>query len=248
VTIVLDHAGAQTPPVIGTVAGGCRTVGAMYAVATFLVVAVITVAFTKVATGALIATGVPPASAAFQARSAFSGAGFTTTEAENVVNQPIRRRIIGTTMLVGSLGTPTLVVTVLVGMLAPGPGSTTERALVTVSGLFLIVITVVNKPVQAWLEGVGHRYIQRRVEPSLDDHRNELLLLSDEFSIQSVRLVGPIDAVRSLRGLAHAIPEVTVLAIRRGDDFIGEPPVDIDLVEGDELILYGRRPDEERSS
>ena len=80
----------------------------MYAVATFLVVAVITVAFTKLATGALIATGVPPEAAAFQARSAFSGAGFTTTEAENVVNQPVRRRIIGTTMLVGSLGTPTL--------------------------------------------------------------------------------------------------------------------------------------------
>ena len=51
----------------------------MYAVATFLVVAVISVAFTKLAAGALIATGVPAESAAFQARSAFSGAGFTTT-------------------------------------------------------------------------------------------------------------------------------------------------------------------------
>ena len=220
----------------------------MYAVATFLVVAVITIAFTKVATGALIATGVPPATAAFQARSAFSGAGFTTTEAENVVNQPVRRRIIGTTMLVGSLGTPTLVVSVLVGMLAPGPGSTAMRALVTVSGLFLVVLAVVNTPVQRWLERVGERYIQRRVEPSLDDQRNELLLLSDDFSIQSVRLVAPIDAVRSLRGLAHAIPDVTVLGIRRGKEFIGEPPVDIDLVEGDELILYGRRPVEGTSS
>ena len=114
----------------GVIGGGraCED-AAMYAVATFLVVAVITVAFTKLATGALIATGVPPESAAFQARSAFSGAGFTTTEAENVVNHRVRRRIIGTTMFVGSLGTPTLVLTVLVGFVAPGPGSTTERAL-----------------------------------------------------------------------------------------------------------------------
>ena len=65
------------------------------------------------------ATGVPPEIAAFQARSAFSGAGFTTTEAENVVNHPARRRIIATTMFAGSLGTPTLVVTVLLGFVAP---------------------------------------------------------------------------------------------------------------------------------
>ena len=91
----------------------------MYAVATFLVVSVITLAFGQLATGALIATGVPPEIAAFQARSAFSGAGFTTTEAENVVNHPLRRRIIATTMFVGSLGTPTLVVTVLVACYLP---------------------------------------------------------------------------------------------------------------------------------
>jgi hypothetical protein len=220
----------------------------MYAVTTFLVVAVITLAFTKLSTGALMATGMPPELAAFQARSAFSGAGFTTTEAENVVNQPVRRRIIGTTMLVGSLGTPTLVVTVLVGLIAPGPGSTTERVLVTLSGLFLIVMAITNKPVQRWLTGVGHRYIQRHLMPALADHREELLVLSDDFAIQSVRLDAPVDEARSLRGLAHALPGVTVLAVRRDREFLGEPPVDIDLVEGDELILYGRRlPEDERS-
>ncbi len=213
----------------------------MYAVTTFLVVAVITVAFTKLATGALIATGMPPELAAFQARSAFSGAGFTTTEAENVVNQPVRRKIIGTTMLVGSLGTPTLVVTVLVGLIAPGPGSTTERVLVTLSGLFLIVMAIVNKPVQRWLAGVGHRYIRRRLAPALGTDREELLVLSDGFAIQSVRLSAPVEEARSLRGLAHALPDVTVLAVRQRQEFVGEPPADIDLQEGDELILYGRR-------
>ena len=220
----------------------------MYAVATFLVVAVITVAFTKLSTGALMATGTPPELAAFQARSAFSGAGFTTTEAENVVNQPVRRRIIGTTMLVGSLGTPTLVVTVLIGLIAPGPGSTTQRVLVTLSGLFLIVMAITNKPVQRWLTGVGHRYIQRHLMPALAHHREELLVLSDDFAIQSVRLDKPVDEARSLRGLAHALPGVTVLAVRRGREFLGEPPVDIDLVEGDELILYGHRLSEGEAS
>lgn len=213
----------------------------MYAVSTFLIVAVITVAFTKLATGALIATGMPPELAAFQARSAFSGAGFTTRETENVVNQPVRRKIIGTTMLVGSLGTPTLVVTVLVGLIAPGPGSTTSRVLVIASGLFLIGMAILNKPVQRWLSGVGHRYIERHLIPALGDERQELLVLSDDFAIQSVRLSSSVAEARSLRGLAHALPGVTVLAVRKGSEFVGEPPADIDLLEGDELILYGRR-------
>jgi len=215
----------------------------MYAVATFLVVAVITVAFTKLATGALIATGVPPEAAAFQARSAFSGAGFTTTEAENVVNQPVRRRIIGTTMLVGSLGTPTLVVTVLLGIVAPGPGSTTMRALVTVSGLFLVAMALTNKPVTRWLVRVGQRYVRRHLVPALSERRENLLMLSDEFAIQSVRLEASVEEARSLRGMAHALPGLTVLGVRRDGEFFGEPPVDIDLLVGDELILYGRTAD-----
>lgn len=211
----------------------------MYAVATFLVVAVITLAFTKLATGALIATGVPPTSAAFQARSAFSGAGFTTVEAENVVNHPTRRRIIGATMFVGSLGTPTLVVTVLLGFIAPGPGDTTERSLVTLSGLVLIVMTVFNRPVQRWLEGVGRRYANRHLAPSLAEERQDLLVLSDEFAIQSVRLEStPVDAPRSIRGLANVIEDATVLGVRRGERYVGAPPVDLDLRAGDELILY----------
>ena len=118
----------------------------MYAIATFLIVAVITMVFTQLATGALIATGMPAKIASFQARSAFSGAGFTTTEAENVVNHPVRRRIITTTMFVGTLGTPTLVVTIVIGLVAPGPGSTTERSLVAVAGLVALVMLVVNRP------------------------------------------------------------------------------------------------------
>jgi len=217
----------------------------MYAVATFLVVAVITVAFTKLATGALIATGVPPESAAFQARSAFSGAGFTTSEAENVVNHRVRRRIIGTTMFVGSLGTPTLVLTVLVGFVAPGPGSTTERVLVTISGLFLILMAVFNKPSQRWLQAVGQRYVQKRLAPALSDNRLDLLTLSDEFAVQAVLLEAtPEESVRSLRGLAQAFPDVTILGVRRGREYFGAPPVDIDLQAGDELIIYAHRDHE----
>jgi hypothetical protein len=219
----------------------------MYAVATFLVVGVLSMAFTRLAAGALIATGLPPDVASFQARSAFSGAGFTTTEAENVVNHPARRKIIGSTMFVGNLGTPTLVVTVLVGFLAPGPGNTAERTMVTVSGLVLIVMLVSNRPAQRALARIGQRETQKRLLPHLEGHAVELYTVGDDYVVGSLRLTDdPGPRVRSLRGIDEALPNVSVLGVRHSDGYLGHPPVDIDLSGGDEIIVYGRRRDLER--
>lgn len=216
----------------------------MYAIATFLVVAILSMAFTQLASGALIATGLPPDVASFQARSAFSGAGFTTTEAENVVNHPGRRKIIGITMFVGNLGTPTLVVTVLVGFLAPGPGNTTERTLVTVSGLLLAVMLIVNRPMQRVLARVGQRQARQRLIPRLDRDMVELLTFGDDYAIGSVRITegtGPM--VRSLRGIDEALPALRVLGVEQGDGYFGTPPVDLKLAADDRIIVYGRRSD-----
>ncbi len=214
----------------------------MYAVATFLIVAVLTTVFTQLSTGALIATGVPPGIASFQARSAFSGAGFTTTEAENVVNHPTRRRIIAATMFAGSLGTPTLVVTVLLGLVAPGPGSTVERTLVVVAGIVGIVLLVGNRPMKRILVRAGTSYTQRRLLPVLSGERRELISLGAGFVVATIGVQGASsETPRSLRGLDDAIPGIRVLGIRRAETFHGEPPVDIELREADELVVYGRR-------
>ncbi len=219
----------------------------MYAVATFLVVAILSLAFTRLAAGALIATGLPPEVASFQARSAFSGAGFTTTEAENVVNHPARRKIIGTTMFVGNLGTPTLVVTVLVGFLAPGPGNTAERTMVTVAGLVLVVMLVANRPAQRALARIGQRQARRRLLPHLEDDVIELFAVGDDYVVGSVRVADdPGPSIRSLRGIDEALPMVNVLGVRHGDGYLGRPPVDVELDAGDEIIVYGRRRDLEQ--
>lgn len=219
----------------------------MYAVATFLVVAVLSMAFTQLAAGALIATGLPPGVASFQARSAFSGAGFTTTEAENVVNHPARRRIIGVTMFVGNLGTPTLVVTVLVGFLAPGPGSTSERTLVLFAGLVFIVMTLANRPVQRALVRIGQHHARRQLLPHLDDDVVEMVDLGDDFVVGSIRIADdPGPTIRSLRAIDEVFPSVRVLGVRHDGDYLGASPVDVPLRAGDEIIVHGRRSDIDR--
>jgi hypothetical protein len=61
---------------------------------------------TRVATVALTLTGLSEEAATLQARSTFTGIGFTTREAEYVVDHPVRRRIVVTFMLLSPLDGP----------------------------------------------------------------------------------------------------------------------------------------------
>lgn len=76
----------------------------MISIVTLLIVLTLSILLTRIATVALTHTGLSRESAKFQARSAFTGVGFTTSESEKVVNHPIRRRILLMLMLLGNAG------------------------------------------------------------------------------------------------------------------------------------------------
>ena len=70
----------------------------------------------RLASVALRLTGLTNESARFQALSAFTGTGFTTREAETVVNYPVRRRVISLLMIIGNMGLVTVLATVVVSL------------------------------------------------------------------------------------------------------------------------------------
>jgi hypothetical protein len=76
----------------------------MTAIITLIFIALFSFLAIKVATIALMMTGLSFDTASFQSYSAFFGVGFTTREAELVVNHPVRRRIIRDLILVGNIG------------------------------------------------------------------------------------------------------------------------------------------------
>ena len=88
----------------------------MVAAITLFAILTISVMFIRFAAMALRLTGLPEDVARFQARSAFTGAGFTTSESETVVNHPLRRRIMSMLMLIGNLGLVTVLATVIVSL------------------------------------------------------------------------------------------------------------------------------------
>ena len=91
----------------------------MAAILTLIVVLLTSLIIVRVATVALTLTGLSRDLARFQARSAFSGAGFTTGESEQVVSHPVRRRIIMLLMLLGNAGIVTVISTLVISLSRP---------------------------------------------------------------------------------------------------------------------------------
>jgi hypothetical protein len=65
---------------------------------------------TRLATVSLNLTGLSWETAKFQARSAFTGTGFTTSESETIMNHPVRRKIIMGLMVARSAGLVSIII------------------------------------------------------------------------------------------------------------------------------------------
>ena len=88
----------------------------MGAALSIFVILSVSIFIVRVAAVALRITGLPDDSARFQALSAFTGTGFTTSETEMVVNYPIRRRIVGLLIIIGNMGLVTVFATVVLSL------------------------------------------------------------------------------------------------------------------------------------
>lgn len=91
----------------------------MVAIISVLVIIALSILVTRVAAVALVHTGLARDAARFQARSAFTGVGYTTEEAERVARHPVRRRIAMTLMLLGNAGVVTVMASLVVGLIDP---------------------------------------------------------------------------------------------------------------------------------
>ncbi|NNF64150.1 MAG: TrkA C-terminal domain-containing protein [Acidimicrobiia bacterium] len=112
----------------------------MIAVLSLLLVATLFITAARVATIALIGTGMANDVAAFQVRSALMGVGYTTSEAEHVINHPVRRRVILWLMIFGNAGVITGITSLLLGFVDAEADQTVRRGLVLALGLVVLLI------------------------------------------------------------------------------------------------------------
>lgn len=221
----------------------------MLAVASSLIVVVVSILVTRIATAALEATGLPHDVAAFQARSALTNAGFTTSEAESVVDHPVRRRIVAILLLVGSAGLATVVASLVISFVSATRSEAATRFFVLVAGLLIILVLVRSKPVTRVISRVIDAALRRWTDLDTRDLVS-LLGLTGEYEVSEFE-VKPKDwlAAKNLEQTRLYDEGITVLAIRRGDgQFIGAPRASTIVYPYDKVVVYGRAEDLERLS
>ena len=80
----------------------------MIGIPILLATVIVSLLVVRVATEALVLTGLSRDLARFEARSAFTGTGFTTQDSAKVTNDPVRRRIIMMSVSYTHLTLPTI--------------------------------------------------------------------------------------------------------------------------------------------
>lgn len=213
----------------------------MYGIALLLVVALVSLLITRVAAIALTATGMPVTSARFQARSALSGVGFTTSEAETVVNHPARRRIIMGLMLAGNVGLVTAMAGLLGGFVnSSGVGGGLSRVALLIGGLAVVYLISQSPRVDRALSRAIGGWLERHTDLDVRDYA-ALLHVSGDYAIKEI----PVGAEswltqRPLGELRLRDEGVIVLGIVHHDgSYDGVPDKETRVRADDTLIVYG---------
>ncbi|MFK5924380.1 MAG: TrkA C-terminal domain-containing protein [Verrucomicrobiota bacterium] len=195
----------------------------------------------RVGAKALMMTGLSWDTASFQAYSAFFGVGFTTKEAEMVVDHPIRRRIIKHLILFGNVGLTSAFATLVVTFVqTTGVTQTLEAAGLIAAGLIILVILSRVEFLKSAIDYVIQLSLERAGVSHVLDY--ELLL-----RVQSGYCVSEIDVLEDNpiagKALAETRPAdkgIIVLGITGADGVFHGVPGPLDRVEvGDVITVYG---------
>lgn len=188
---------------------------------------------------ALESTGIERHKARFQALSALTGSGFTTSESESVVNHPARRSVITWLIVVGNVGFILLIFAALL-LLKAAFTSVPIIQIGVIVGIILFVILFV------WLGGMD-KLTTRMVRL----FNRKSYFKPDVPAVQVLQHVGDHVIARIIAGEKASASDstlksagfwgrgLTLLAIERGNSVIQLPDADSPVQPDDHLLCYG---------
>jgi len=190
---------------------------------------------------ALQLTGIEPDVARFQALSAFSGTGFTTREAERVVGNRTRRRIVTILIILGNAGTVTVIAT-LVASFTQVSGYTWFfiRLAIIIGGIFglyqLIVRSNVGRRIPTWLQ-----------RPLMNRILREAPAVEEIFRMEKDWAISLVTIKRGSKSIGQSVADITaegdleILGIDRADTYLTRPDREEEIMVGDRLLVYANR-------
>lgn len=195
--------------------------------------------FVRAASIALMMTGLEKHKARFQALSAFSGTGFTTKEAELIVNHPVRRKIARWLMIMGNAGIVTVIVTATSSFTTSAGYQLPLNIFLLIFGIFLIYKLASSKGfVRKW-----ENYIEKKLIKSHEFEEGsteDLLRFMEGYGL--VKKIIPEESSmigKSIAKLEFNKRGILVLGIEREKKWIPTPKAGETLKSYDRLIVYG---------
>jgi len=193
---------------------------------------------------ALEATGMERSKARFQALSALTNTGFTTSEAENIVSHPRRRYIVGILIFLGSVGIALFLILLFV-MLVVGikPAIPQQSAYLLVlaaipAATFLVLyfLGVTDK-----LATVVVKWLKRSKYFRPEISITEIIYKAGEYSLARLTVGKTAPEVGSrISDTSLSKADIRVLAIEREDKVMFNPEARETVRVGDHLIYLGR--------
>ncbi len=217
---------------------------ALAGVLTLLTAILLSLLVVRVATIALMLTGLSKDLARFEARSAFTSTGFTTLDSESIVNHPVRREIIMVLMVLGNAGIVTVVSSLVLAFMGSaeesGIGTASNKVLILALGLFLLWRLAISSWIDDQMSQAIKWALGRFTKLDVRDYVGLLHLAKDyevaEMSVEENDWL----ANKSLTELRLGDEGVLVLGIERKNGvYLGAPKGQIRLHVGDKLLVYG---------
>ncbi|MDX1775300.1 MAG: TrkA C-terminal domain-containing protein [Desulfobulbales bacterium] len=213
----------------------------MIAIFSLFTVAFLSLLVTRIASMAFMLTGLSREAARFQARSAFSGVGFTTSESELIVNHPVRRKITMILMLLGNIGIATVVATIIASLLSTAGSTNWLRNILLFMGcLSLLWFIAVSHFVERHLNRVIAWGLKKWTRIQVQDYV-AILHLQNEFAVWEMKVESDNWlAGKSLIEAGLSREGVLILGIQKKNGaYIGAPQGISRIFAGDVLVMYG---------
>ena len=198
---------------------------------------------------ALQLTGIEPDVARFQALSAFSGTGFTTTEAERVVRHRTRRRIVTILIILGNAGLVTIIATLVASFTqVSGYGLVFIRLAIIIVGIValysLILRSRFGNQIVDWFRKPLMKRIISEEAPAID----EIYFTERGWSISLIMVKKASKNIGLSLADVTSKEDIITLGIDRAGATLTMPASTEKIMEGDRLLVYGNKQSIKRLS
>jgi amino acid transporter len=180
----------------------------------------------------LEATGMERAKARFQALSALSGTGFTTREAESIVDHPKRRRIVSWLIFLGSVGITAFIFIMILYVKAGLVWPTLSHIIIIAASIVVFIILIWTGVINKLTSGLLKLFRKTPVN-------EEILHQAGDYGIVRIK-IGEKAAELTVGNSKFKKPDITILALERGDKVVSLPKDNESLEAGDYLLCYGK--------